>query len=148
MSRFWLLDLCELWAHLVYTRRYSNNNNKLKMRRHPVAVVILHITYTRTLKFDYSRFRWGGLHGTHVVATWKVKTGTIPAFALGPRKTKKNLCRDGRSQDLPATDLQPAVRHLSECLSLVRMSSAFYMQVKYNCVCEATWCTKTTEEFV
>jgi hypothetical protein len=26
---------------------------------------------------------------------WKRKTGTIPAFALGPRKTKKNLCRDG-----------------------------------------------------
>jgi hypothetical protein len=26
--------------------------------------------------------------------------GTISAFALGPRETKKNLCRDGRSQDL------------------------------------------------
>jgi hypothetical protein len=33
------------------------------------------------------------------VATWRVKTGTIPAFALGPRKTKKNLCRDGRMYD-------------------------------------------------
>jgi hypothetical protein len=31
--------------------------------------------------------------------------GTIPAFALGPRKTKKNLCRDDWSQDLPDTDL-------------------------------------------
>jgi hypothetical protein len=39
----------------------------------------------------------------HVVATWKGKTGTIPAFAPGPRKTKKNLCQYGRSQDLPAT---------------------------------------------
>jgi hypothetical protein len=37
----------------------------------------------------------GRLHGKHVVATWKRKTGTIPAFALGPRKTKKNRCRDG-----------------------------------------------------
>jgi cadmium resistance protein CadD (predicted permease) len=46
----------------------------------------------------------GGLHGKHVVAAWKGKRGTIPAFALGPRKTKKNLCRDGRSQDLPVTD--------------------------------------------
>jgi cadmium resistance protein CadD (predicted permease) len=46
----------------------------------------------------------GGLHGKHVVATWKGKMGTIPAFALGPRKTKKNLCRDGRSQDLPVSD--------------------------------------------
>jgi hypothetical protein len=81
-------------------------NNKLQMGRHPVAVVILYITYARTMKVDYSRFSWGGLHGKHVVATWKGKTGTIPAFALEPRKTNKNLCRDGRSeQDLPATDL-------------------------------------------
>jgi hypothetical protein len=65
-----------------------------------VAVVNLHITYARTVKVDNSRFSWG----RHVVATWKVKTGTIPAFALGPRKTKKTLCRDGRSQDLPVTD--------------------------------------------
>ena len=27
------------------------------------------------------------------------KAGTISAFALGPRETKKNLFRDGRSQD-------------------------------------------------
>jgi hypothetical protein len=75
------------------------------MGRHPVAVVILHITYARTMKVDYSIVRWGGLHGKHVVATLKGKTGTIPAFALGPRKPRKNLCRDGRSQDLPVTDL-------------------------------------------
>jgi hypothetical protein len=74
------------------------------MGRHPVAVVIPHITYARTMKADYSRFSWGGLHGKHVVATWKGKTGTITAFALGPSKTKNNLCRGGRSQDLPATD--------------------------------------------
>jgi hypothetical protein len=74
------------------------------MGRHPVPVVILHNTYARTMKVDYSRFSWGGLHGKHVVATWKGKTGTIPEFALGPRKPKKNLCRDGRSQDLPVTD--------------------------------------------
>jgi hypothetical protein len=48
------------------------------------------------MKVDYSRFSWGGLHGKHAVAAWKGKTGTIPAFALGPRKTKKNLCRDGK----------------------------------------------------
>jgi hypothetical protein len=72
---------------------------------HPVAVVISHITYARTMKVDYSRFSWGGLHGKHVVATWKGKTGTIPAFAQGPRKIEKNLCRGGRSQNLSATDL-------------------------------------------
>ena len=38
--------------------------------------------------------------------------GTISAFAFRHRETKKNLCRDGRSQDLPNTDFQPAVRHL------------------------------------
>jgi hypothetical protein len=82
------------------------------MGRHLVAVVISHITYARTMKVDYSRFSWGGLHGKHVVGTWKGKMGTIPAFALGPRKTEKNLCRDDRSeQDLPATDCYPAVRH-------------------------------------
>jgi hypothetical protein len=70
------------------------------MGRHPVAVVISHITYARIMKVDYSRFNWGGLHGKHVVVTWKGKTETIPTFALGPRKTKKNLCQYGRSQDL------------------------------------------------
>jgi len=31
--------------------------------------------------------------------------GTVSAFAFGHRETKKNLFRDGRSQDLPSTDL-------------------------------------------
>jgi hypothetical protein len=66
------------------------------MGTHPVTVVISHITYARNMKVDYPRFSWGGLHGKHVVATWKGKTLTIPAFALGPRKSKKILCRDGR----------------------------------------------------
>jgi hypothetical protein len=61
------------------------------MGRHPVAVVISYITYARTMKVDYCRFSWEGLHEKNAVATWKEKTGTIPAFALGPRKTKKNL---------------------------------------------------------
>jgi hypothetical protein len=63
---------------------------------HPTTVVNLHITYVRTVKVDYCRFSWGGLHGKQVVAAGKGTMGTIPAFALGPRKTKKNLCRDGR----------------------------------------------------
>jgi hypothetical protein len=74
------------------------------MGRHPVALANLYITYAWTMKVDYSRFSWGGLHGKHVVETWKGKTGTVSAFALGPRKTKKNLCRDFRLQDLAVTD--------------------------------------------
>jgi hypothetical protein len=34
----------------------NNNNNKLQLGRHPVAVVILHIIYALTIKVDYSRF--------------------------------------------------------------------------------------------
>jgi hypothetical protein len=36
--------------------------------------------------------------------------GTISAFAHGHRKTKKNLCRGGRSQDLPDPALLTADR--------------------------------------
>jgi hypothetical protein len=36
------------------------------MVRHPVAIVISHITYAWTMKVDYSRFSWGELHGKHV----------------------------------------------------------------------------------
>jgi hypothetical protein len=68
------------------------------MGRNPVAVVNLHITYARIMKVDYSRFSLGRLHGKQVVAGWKGKTGTIPAFALGLRKTKENLRRNGKNQ--------------------------------------------------
>ena len=39
--------------------------------------------------------------------------GTISAFAFRHRETKKNLCRGGRSQDLPNTDFQPAMWQLT-----------------------------------
>jgi hypothetical protein len=62
------------------------------MGRHPVAVVILHTAYARTMKVDYSRFSYGR-------ATWeacsgileKKIAGTTSAFSLGPRKTKTSL---------------------------------------------------------
>jgi len=44
------------------------------------------------------KFKSGGLHERHVVATWKL--GTISAFACRHRETKKNPRRGGRSQDL------------------------------------------------
>jgi hypothetical protein len=40
------------------------------MGRYAVAVVILHITYARTITVDYSRFSWGGLHGKHEGMLW------------------------------------------------------------------------------
>ena len=39
---------------------------------------------------------------------------SISAFAYRHRKTEKNLCRGDRSQDLPNTDFQRAVRHVRE----------------------------------
>jgi len=41
-----------------------------------------------------------------------VVLGTISALAYRHRGTKKNLCRGGWLQDLPATDFQPAIRRL------------------------------------
>ena len=40
--------------------------------------------------------------------------GNISAFAYRHRETEKNLCRGGRSRDLPSTEFQPAVRHLKQ----------------------------------
>ena len=56
--------------------------------------------------------------------------GPISAFACRHRKTKKPLCRDGRSQDLPDTDFQPAV-----CNTMVRIIILYYnITLQYHCV--------------
>jgi hypothetical protein len=55
------------------------------MGRHPVAVIISRIAYVRTMKVDYSRFSWGGLHEKHVVATdtlfQTIKNNLLPLTA-------------------------------------------------------------------
>ena len=55
------------------------------------------------MKLVATRFKSGGLHEKHVVATWNVGN-RLAAFDYRHRETKKNLCRGGRSQDLPNTD--------------------------------------------
>ena len=55
------------------------------------------------MKLVTTEFKSEGLHEKHVVATGVL--GTISAFAFRHREAKKNLCRGGRSQDLPNTDL-------------------------------------------
>jgi len=55
------------------------------------------------MKLVTNKFKSGGLHEKHVVATWNVGTH-LSAFAYRQRETKKNLCRGGRSHDLPNTD--------------------------------------------
>ena len=52
------------------------------------------------MKSVTTRFKSGGLHKKHVVATWNVGN-RLAAFAYRHRETEKNLCRGGRSQDLP-----------------------------------------------
>jgi hypothetical protein len=49
-----------------------------------------------------TKFTSGGLHEKHVEATWNF--GNHLTFANRHRETKTNLCRGGRSQDLPDTD--------------------------------------------
>ena len=57
-----------------------------------------------------NKFKSEGLHEKHVVAAWNL--GNHLSIAYRHRKTKKNLCRSGRSQKLANTELWPAVRHL------------------------------------
>jgi len=70
----------------------------LQLGCHPVAVVILHV---HNMKLFTTKFKSGGLHEKHVVATWNL--GNHLSICFRHRETKKNLCRDGRSQDLPNT---------------------------------------------
>jgi len=55
------------------------------------------------MKLVATEFNSGRLHEKHVVATGNLGNH-LAAFAYRHRETKKNLCRGGRSQDLPSTD--------------------------------------------
>ena len=77
-----------------------NNIYELQLGCHPVAVVILHVNKTwywlllNLSREGYMRSMW-----------WQLGIlGTNSAFAFRYWETKKNLCRGGRSQDLPDTD--------------------------------------------
>ena len=56
------------------------------------------------MKADYLRVQVGRATCEACSGNFEV-SGTIPAFPLVHREIKKNLCRDGRSQDLPDADL-------------------------------------------
>ena len=55
------------------------------------------------MKVDYLRVQVGRATCEACSSNLEV-SGTIPAFAPVHRETKKNLCRDDRSQDLLDTD--------------------------------------------
>jgi len=60
-------------------------------------------TYIQNMKLVTAKFKSGGLHEKHVVATWNVGNH-LSASAYRHRETKKILCSGGRLQDLPNTD--------------------------------------------
>ena len=49
------------------------------------------------MKLVTNTFKSGGLREKHVMATWEPSQHLL----LRHRETKKNLCRGGRSQDVP-----------------------------------------------
>ena len=55
---------------IINNNNINNNNNKLQLDYHPVAVVILHVP--KYGKKVTRKFKLGGLHERHVVATWKL----------------------------------------------------------------------------
>ena len=62
-----------------------------------------YFTCIQNMKLVTNKFKSGGLHEKHVVATWNVGN-RLSTFAYRHRETEKNLCRGDRSQDLPSTD--------------------------------------------
>ena len=57
------------------------------------------------MKVDYLRVQVGRATCEACSGNLEV-SGTVPAFAVVHRETKKNLRQDGRSQDLPDTDFR------------------------------------------
>jgi len=87
--------------------------NAVRMRSIIIIIIITSIglspggsgyfTCIQNMKLVTNKFKSGGLHKKHVVATWNVGN-RLAAFAYRHRETKKNLCRGGQSQNLPSTD--------------------------------------------
>ena len=65
----------------------------------PVAVVIMHVHKYETRIWE---IYVGRANEKHAVATWSL--GSRLSIFFQTQETKKNLCRGGRSQDLPNTD--------------------------------------------
>ena len=115
--------------------KYNNNNNNiylLQLGCHPVAVVILHVYKTwnwlllNLSREGYMRSMW-----------WQLGVlGTISAFAFRHRKTKKNLCRGGRSQDLPN---YKAYQNLIFSVVLINKEVTQRCSNKPHCVVSLEW---------
>jgi len=62
-----------------------------------------YFTCMQNMKLVTTKFKSGGLHEKHVVATWNL--GNHLSICVWAQGNQENLCRGGRSQDLPSTDL-------------------------------------------
>ena len=62
-----------------------------------------YVTCIQNIKLVATEFKSRGPHEKYVLATWNL--GNHLSICFKHRETKKNLCRGGRSQDLPNTDL-------------------------------------------
>jgi len=54
------------------------------------------------MKLVATKFKSGGLHEKHVVATWSIENHLSICFQA--QENQENLCRDRWSQDLPSAD--------------------------------------------
>jgi len=103
-KRYYHKCTCLHVQYLLFLLGINNNIYLLQLGCYPVAVVILHVNKTwnwlllNLSQEGYMRSLW-----------WQLGIlGTISAFADRHRETKKNLCRGGRSQDLPDAWFQPS----------------------------------------
>jgi len=71
-----------------------------------------YFTCTQNMKLVTNKFKSGGLHEKHVVATWNV--GKHLSICLLTQGNQENLCRGGRSQDLPK-DRRTQVPEFKNC---------------------------------
>ena len=96
-----LLQFLLLYTHThthtyIYIYIYIYSIYLLQLSCHAVAVVILHVC---------KMWNWLLLNLSGERATWATwNFGNQLSICLQTQETKKNLCRGGRSQDLPNTD--------------------------------------------
>ena len=93
------IGLFNIWTYIIYEHIYMYLFTAIGLSPNGSG----YFTCKQNMKLVTTRFTSGGLHEKHVVATWNVGN-RLSAFAYRHRETKKNLCRGGRSQELPNTD--------------------------------------------
>ena len=87
-----------------------------------------YIIYARPMKVDYLRVRVGRATCEACSGNLEV-SGTIPAVAVVHRETKKNLCRDGRSQGCSEKSVLQLVMFSSLCQAHFASQWSIFLQL-------------------